>query len=130
MSEINNPNKPFTCSRDIHNNRLNVIENNDFHLFSNKINVNPRPTSNICNNRTSYDNKDVTPQSLLIQARPISSHHNPTATFRNNYTKRDLSYCNIFDTQLNDTGKFFNLYKYSIVSSLVNKLLILVFSFS
>ena len=62
-----------TFSRDQHNQRINKLENTNYNLFSNQINLVARPEADICKKQF----QDKMPQSLsrntplIIQPRPI-----------------------------------------------------------
>lgn len=70
---IDNNQNSGLLTRDLLNERLNLLENNNYHLFSNQIQPVPRPTSIICDKHTIYDGAKQQRVPLIIQPRPTIS---------------------------------------------------------
>ena len=92
-------------TRDQHNQRINHLENINYNIFSKRINLVPRPESLICNKRTldreGYHTQRNIP--LILDNRPTNSHcqfFKPT--YHDSESKRELSYCSVFDLPLRD----------------------------
>ena len=104
----------LTFSRDQHNQRINNLENTNYTLFSNQINLVARPETDICNKR--FRDKIYQPLSrntpLIIQPRPINSHcEQAKSTYHDSQSKRDLSYCQVFNEPLRDDNDITRPYR-------------------